>query len=65
MVVHASAETDSEDSSKAAATERYCDDIFIHASLITDGLVQPVGDEDGENVLLILWFLREDQYRII
>lgn len=42
MVVHASAETDSEDSSKAAATERYYDDIFIHASLITDGLVQPV-----------------------
>lgn len=44
MVVHASAGTDSEDSSKAAATERYCDDIFIHTSLITDGLVQPVGD---------------------
>lgn len=57
MVVHASAGTDSEDSSKAAATEGYCDDIFIHTSLITDGLVQPVGDEDGENVLLILWFL--------
>lgn len=42
MVVHASAETNSEDSSKAAATEQYRDDIFICTSLITDGLVQHV-----------------------
>lgn len=65
MVVHACAETDSEDSSKAAAAEPYCGDIFIQTSLKTNGLTQPVGDEDGENVVLILCFLRKDQYRII
>jgi hypothetical protein len=34
IVVHASAEMDSEDSFKAASTEQYCDDIFIHTYII-------------------------------